>query len=164
VAAFAIGAPLAGLVDGGTLFLQSQRTDPDEIWGSLPMPARAEIVERRIRVTALDTAGLALARSPRPDLALRMQGIALVGVFLRVSPFATDAGLGREALLEAVGERLGRFFGKRGRAVMDANRELIAAAYDGLIDVSAALGLPTGVERHLEASPERPTKLIGATA
>jgi pyruvate-ferredoxin/flavodoxin oxidoreductase len=164
VAAFAIGDPLSGLVDGGTLFLQSQRTDPDEIWGSIPMSARAEIVDRRIRVTALDTAGLAQARSPRPDLALRMQGIALVGVFLRVSPFAADAGLGREALLEAVGERLGRFFGKRGRAVMDANRELIAAAYDGLIDVSAALGLPTGVERHLTVIPERLTTLIGAAS
>ncbi len=60
-----------------------------------------------------------------------MQGIALVGVFLRVAPFAAEAGLDREGLLAAVGERLGRFFGKRGQAVIDANLELVAAAYDG---------------------------------
>ena len=80
-----------------------------------------------------------------------MQGVALVGVFLRVAPFAADAGLDRDALLRGVGERLGRFFGKRGGAVVDANSALIAAAYDDLIDVSAAARLPAGIER-----PDRP--------
>jgi pyruvate-ferredoxin/flavodoxin oxidoreductase len=164
VSAFALGDPLAGLVDGGTLFLQSELTDPAAIWATIPTGARAELIRRRIRVTALDTAALARARSPRPDLVLRMQGIALVGVFLRVSPFASAAGLDRAALLAAVGERLGRFFGKRGRAVIDANLELVAAAYDGLIDVSAALGLPAGTERHVTVIPDASTSLIGATS
>ena len=35
------------------------------------------------------------------------------------------------------GDRLGRFFGKRGGSVVDANLEVIAEAYDGLIDVTA---------------------------
>jgi pyruvate-ferredoxin/flavodoxin oxidoreductase len=162
VSAFGLGNPLAGLVDGGTLFLQSDVTDPAAIWATIPTAARTEIIRRRIRVTALDTAGLARARSPRPDLVLRMQGIALVGVFLRVAPFAAEAGLGREALLAAVGERLGRFFGKRGRAVIEANLELVAAAYDGLIDVSDALALPAGIERHVVVIPEASSSLIGA--
>ena len=162
VAAFGLGNPLAGLVDGGTLFLQSELTDPGAIWATIPTTARAEIIRRRIRVTALDTAALARARSPRPDLVLRMQGIALVGVFLRVSPFAAEAGLDRQALLAAVGERLGRFFGKRGRAVIEANLELVAAAYDGLIDVSAELGLPAGIERGVTVIREESSSLIGA--
>ena len=162
VAAFGLGNPLAGLVDGGTLFLQSESTDPGAIWATIPTTARAEIIRRRIRVTALDTAALARARSPRPDLVLRMQGIALVGVFLRVSPFAAEAGLDRAALLAAVGERLGRFFGKRGRAVIEANLELVAAAYDGLIDVSAELGLPAGIERGVTVIREESSSLIGA--
>ena len=164
VSAFGLGNPLAGLVDGGTLFLQSELTDPAAIWATIPSTARTEIIQRRIRVTALDTAGLARARSPRPDLVLRMQGIALVGVFLRVSPFAAEAGLDRATLLAAVGERLGRFFGKRGRAVIDANLELVAAAYDGLIDVSETLGLPAGIERHVTVVPEASTSLIGASS
>jgi pyruvate-ferredoxin/flavodoxin oxidoreductase len=162
VAAFGLGNPLAGLVDGGTLFLQSELTDPGAIWATIPTTPRAEIIRRRIRVTALDTAALARARSPRPDLVLRMQGIALVGVFLRVSPFAAEAGLDRQALLAAVGERLGRFFGKRGRAVIEANLELVAAAYDGLIDVSAELGLPAGIERGVTVIREESSSLIGA--
>jgi pyruvate-ferredoxin/flavodoxin oxidoreductase len=164
VAAFGLGDPLAGLVDGGTLFIQSELTDPAAIWASIPTAARTDIVRRRIRVTALDTAALARGRSPRPDLVLRMQGIALVGVFLRVAPFAAEAGLDRDALLTAVGQRLGRFFGKRGRAVVDANLELVAAAYDGVIDVSDALDLPAGLERHLAVVPSQDTSLIGVTS
>ncbi len=68
-----------------------------------------------------------------------MQGIALVGVFLRVSPFAERAGLDRAALLEAVRGNLTRFFGKRGSAVVDANLAVVTAAYDNVIDVTAAV-------------------------
>jgi pyruvate-ferredoxin/flavodoxin oxidoreductase len=146
VSAFALGNPLAGLVDGGTIFIQSPSADPEAIWHSIPAPVRAEIVARRIRVTALDTVSLAAAHAPTPDLLIRMQGVALVGVFLRVSPFAERAGLDRDALMAAVRDRLGRFFGKRGGAVIDANLAVIEAAYDGLIDVTASLEAPP-VER-----------------
>jgi pyruvate-ferredoxin/flavodoxin oxidoreductase len=139
VSAFGLGDPLAGLVDGGTLFIQTPLADPEAIWASIPATARAELVARRIRVTALDTASLARAHAPRPDLLVRMQGVALVGVFLRVSPFAERAGLDRAELIEAVRGRLGRFFGKRGGKVVDANLAVVEAAYDGLIDVTAAI-------------------------
>ena len=139
VSAFGLGNPLAGLVDGGDLFIQSSLPTPEAIWASIPAEARAEILARRIRVTALDTAGLARRHAPRPDLEIRMQGVAMVGVFLRVAPFAAQAGMGRHRLLEAVGERLGRFFGKRGADVVRANLAVIGEAWDGLIDVTAAV-------------------------
>jgi pyruvate-ferredoxin/flavodoxin oxidoreductase len=139
VSAFSLGDPLAGLVPGGDLFIQSPLADPGAIWASIPAPVRAEIVARGIRVTALDTAGLARLHAPRPELHIRMQGVALGGVFLRVSPFAGRPGHDREALLGAVRERLGRFFGKRGGAVIEANLAVISEAYDGLIDVTAAI-------------------------
>jgi pyruvate-ferredoxin/flavodoxin oxidoreductase len=152
VSAFNLGDPLAGLVDGGDLFIQSTLGSPDAIWASIPATARAELLARRIRVTALDTAALARRHAPRPELELRMQGVALVGVFLRVAPFARQAGLDRERLLEAVGERLGRFFGKRGGSVVRANLEVIAEAWDGLIDVSSAI---------TAAKPEEPALVAG---
>ena len=139
-ASFRYGAPLAGLVDGGTLFVQTGLTDPDAIWQSFPAAARAEIAARSIRVAALDTAALARAHAPRQDLEVRMQGVALVGVFLRLTPFAAQAGLDRGALLAAVRPGLQRFFGKRGAAVVDANLAVVAAAYDGVIDVTGSLG------------------------
>ena len=148
VAAFRQGEPLRGLADGGTVFVASSQADPAAIWGSIPIDARQEILARGIRVTALDTAGLARARAPKPELVVRMQGVALVGVFLRLTPFAARAGLGRDELLAAVRPQLERFFGKRGGRVVDANLDLVAAAYDGVVDVTAAVKAIVPAPRH----------------
>ncbi|HYC07140.1 MAG TPA: 2-oxoacid:acceptor oxidoreductase family protein, partial [Candidatus Binatia bacterium] len=147
VAAFRQGDPLRGLRDGGTVFVQSSLTDPEAIWASIPAVARREILARRIRLAGLDTAELARRHAPSAELRLRMQGIALVGVFLRLTPFAAEAGYGRARLLEAVRPELERFFGKRGRAVVDANLSLIAEAYDGVVDVTAAVTALIPAER-----------------
>ena len=155
VAAFALGDPLTGLVDGGTIFVQSPLADPAAIWASIPVGVRADIRRRGLRVTALDTAALARARSPRPDLVLRLQGVALVGAFLRMTRFAAEAGMDRTAMLDAVGARLRRFYGKRGDAVVAANLDMIAAAYDGLIDVTGWLDGPTALSDSLVVTPER---------
>jgi pyruvate-ferredoxin/flavodoxin oxidoreductase len=136
---FRQGDPLIGLVDGGTVFVPTPLCDPAEIWAVLPATTRAEIKARNIRLLALDTASLAMKFAPRPELEIRMQGVALVGVFLKVSPFAERAGLDRPALMDAVRDNLKRFFGKRGTAVVDANLAVIQGAYDGVIDVTAAL-------------------------
>jgi pyruvate-ferredoxin/flavodoxin oxidoreductase len=141
---FKQGDPLAGLVDGGTVFVPTPLTDPEEIWAALPPATRAEMLARKIRLLALDAATLAKQYAPRPDLEIRMQGVALVGVFLKVSPFAERAGLDRPALMEAVRANLTRFFGKRGTAVVDANLAVIQGAYDGVIDVTAAVGSKAG--------------------
>ena len=92
VAAFRQGRPLQGLVDGGTLFMQSPLGDAAATWDSIPEEARTEILARRIRVAALDTASVARRWAPRADLVTRMPGIVLVGAFLRLTPFASDAG------------------------------------------------------------------------
>jgi len=155
VAAFKHANPLRGLSDGGTVFIQAPLTDPGAIWGSLPAPARAEILARDIQFWALDTVSLARCHAPRPELEVRMQGVALVGVFLRVTPFAERAGLDRATLMEAVADQLGRFFGKRGAATVDANLAVIAAAYDSVINVTGALSatrLPAPREL-MEAAP-----------
>ncbi len=141
VAAFGHGDPLAGLVDGGTLFVQSALTDPTAIWMQIPVAARIRILARGIRVAALDTVGLARQHSPRADLLVRMQGIALVGVFLRLTPFAARNGLEGDRLMAEVRTRLERFFGKRGGQVVDANLAVVREAFDAVIDVTGALAL-----------------------
>jgi len=158
--AFRHGAPLSGLADGGTLFMQTALTDPDEIWGSVPAEARSEMAARHIRLAALDTAGLAREHAPRPDLEVRMQGVALVGVFLRLAPFAAEAGLERDALLDAVRGRLDRFFGKRGAAVVEANLAVIAAAYDRVIDVTAGLAVHPSTTAVAQLPPAETVPLL----
>ena len=102
VSAFGQSDPLAGLVAGGTLFLNSPLADAAGIWASIPAYARAEIVARGIKVVALDSLALAESHAPSPELARRMQGAALVGVFLRVAPFVAAHGLSLDDLMAAV--------------------------------------------------------------
>lgn len=139
LAAFAQGSVLAGLRDGGIVFVSCELTDPAAIAAAVPAAARAEMVARGISLYALDTAALGREYAPRPDLLVRMQGVALVGAFLAVSPLAQQAGYDRGRLLAAVKGQLVRFFGKRGPAVVAANLAVVTAAYDGVIDVTAAL-------------------------
>ncbi len=139
VTAFGQGDPLAGLTDGGTLFMNSPLLDPAAIWATLPTRARAEIVGREINVVSLDSLALARRFAPSPDLATRMQGAALVGVFLRVAPLIARRSMALDELIESVRGPLTKQVGKRGTAVVDANLALIRAAYDELIDVTAPL-------------------------
>ena len=139
VSAFALGDPLAGLVDGGDLFIQSPLADPEAIWASIPAPARAEL--RRPPHPghrARHGRPRPPARAPPRTSSIRMQGVALVGVFLRVSPFAERAGLDRDALLmPPSGTGSAGSSASAAARVVDANLAVIAAAYDGLIDVTA---------------------------
>jgi pyruvate-ferredoxin/flavodoxin oxidoreductase len=139
VSAFAFARPLDGLVDGGTVFLNSGLPTAEAVWGSLPVAARSEILARGLHVVALDTAELARRHAPRADLVVRMQGIALVGVFLRVAPFAARQGLDAETMFESLRGVLKRYFGKRGGAVVEANLALIRDAWGSLLDVTAAV-------------------------
>jgi len=157
VSSFGHGNPLAGLVDGGTLFLHSTHTDPELIWSSLPVGARTHILAHGIRLVALDTLALARRHAPSAELAVRMQGATLVGVFLRVAPFAAARGLSADELMAAVRGPLERALGKRGQRVVEANLRLIRAAYDELIDVTAAYsGEPQG------STPRRATSEVAA--
>jgi pyruvate-ferredoxin/flavodoxin oxidoreductase len=161
--AFEQADPLRGLADEADVFVQTSLPDPEAIWAALPAAARAEMIARRLHLWALDTVSLAARYAPRPDLVVRMQGIALVGVFMRVAPFARKAGLGREALLAAVRDRLGRFYGKKGAHIIESNMAVIAAAYDGLIDVTGTvLGLVPAPARPsaVTASPPTPSDMV----
>jgi pyruvate-ferredoxin/flavodoxin oxidoreductase len=129
VNAFRLGNPLAGLVEGGLVFLQSVHTDPAEIWASIPPEARRTIVERRQRVLALDTVGIAREVASRPELVQRMQGIVLLGVFLRATPFRAARGLDEDAVFAAVERSLRRFFGKRGEQVIQDNMTAVRRGY-----------------------------------
>jgi pyruvate-ferredoxin/flavodoxin oxidoreductase len=144
LAAFRQGNVLAGLVDGGAVFVQTPLSAAEDIWQAIPVDIRDALARRNIHVWALDTAALARRHAPRPELEIRMQGVALAGVFLRVAPFATRAGLDVDALMLAVRRQLERFFGKRGEAVVEANLAVVREAYDGVIDVTAAIGAAAG--------------------
>jgi len=117
--AFLNGNPLKGLRQGGTVFLQTTATSDEEALAALPDWARATIAERGLRVLWLDTAAIAREVSSRDDLIVRMQGIVLLGIFLRSTPFASSTD--ESSLFEAIEGSLRKYFGKRGEQVVQDN-------------------------------------------
>ena len=135
VNAFNLGDPLIGLADGGIVFIQSAETEPAAIWRGIPPRARAAIAARRLRVLALDTARIARETTSQPDLVQRMQGIVLLGVFLKAAPFVARRGLGEAEVFAAVERSLRKFFGKRGEAVVRENMEAVRRGYAEVIEL-----------------------------
>ncbi len=164
VNAFRLGDPLAGLVEGGMLFIQSTETDPPAIWAGIPPPARRLIVEKRLRVLALDTIQIAREVATRPELQQRMQGIVLLGVFLRATPFRESRKLTEAAVFEAVERSLRSFFGKRGEQVIRDNMTAVRRGYSEVLeiprevmtpdrDLVTAAAVPVGVREPGRLSP-----------
>jgi len=132
VNAFNLENPLAGLTQNGMVFVQSQRTDPAEVWTAVPAWARAEMVAKNARLLALDTVKIAREVSSLADLQQRMQGIVLLGVFLKVTPFQKEHAISEEVLFKGVEKSLRKYFGKRGEQVVQDN---LKAVHRGFFEV-----------------------------
>lgn len=130
VNAFFMGNPLSGISNDGIIFIQSDEDDPEEVWKAIPEYAKKIIISKRIKVYYLDTAKIAKDISTNPDLQIRMQGIVLLGIFLRVSPFKEEAKLSEDELFKNVETGLRKYFGHRGDKVIAENLEAVKRGYN----------------------------------
>ena len=135
VNAFHLGNPLAGIAAGGTVFIQSFDTDPAAIWKRIPPEAQAIIRERGLRVLALDTQKIARETTSRPELQVRMQGIVLLGIFLRATPFLSRLPYTDDEIDRAVERSMRKFFGKRGEAVIQENLRAARRGFSEVFEV-----------------------------
>jgi len=117
------------------VFVQSNKTDPAQIWSAIPAWARKTMVEKNTRLFALDTVKIAKEVSSLADLQQRMQGIVLLGVFLRVTPFREQSGISDEDLFKGVEKSLRKYFGKRGERVVQDNLKAVSRGYRELIEI-----------------------------
>jgi pyruvate-ferredoxin/flavodoxin oxidoreductase len=135
VNAFNLENPLAGLSDNGMVFVQSPKTETSEIWAGIPAWARRSLIQKNARVFALDTVKIAKEVSSLADLQQRMQGIVLLGVFLRVTPFTVQSGISDEDLFKGVEKALRKYFGKRGERVVQDNLKAVSRGYRELMEI-----------------------------
>jgi len=143
VNAFNLENPLAGLSEQGMVFVQSQHTEPEAIWDSIPAWARREMTSKTARLIALDTVKIAREVSSRADLQQRMQGIVLLGVFLRMTPFQQELGLTEEDIFTGAEKSLRKYFGRRGERVVQDNLMAVRRGYHELIEVPHYVMLTT---------------------
>ena len=120
--------PLEGISEGGALIWESDE-EPKDAWERLPLWARSQIIENRIRVYTLPGFDIARKATNRPDLQLRMQGNAFLGAFFAVSPLLEEFDISREQFEEVVHKQYKKKFGRLGDAVVQSNMEVMTQGF-----------------------------------
>jgi pyruvate-ferredoxin/flavodoxin oxidoreductase len=135
VNALNLGDTLRGLAEGGTIFLNSSKTDPREVWSAVPLWARKRVREKNAHVMALDTFKIADEVATNPELRIRMMGVVLLGVFLKSTPFAQKNNMSFEQLMAGVEKAVRSYWGKRGEQVVQDNLTCIRRGYTDVFEV-----------------------------
>lgn len=130
---------LKGLVPGGAIFMQSPYTDPQDVWMRIPDVNKKTIREKNIRVYYCDMVKIAREVASEPDLQMRMQGIVLLGAFLKLTPYAKEAQMSDEQVYAGVEKALRKYFGKRGEQVIQDNMTCIKRGYNEMKEIPPSL-------------------------
>ncbi len=139
VNAFALGNPLGGIARHGAVFIQTSETEPQRVWQGVPGYARRIIREKELRVLYLDAARIAAEVSSRRDLQVRMQGVVLLGVFLRWMPYLREHAMAEDELFGRVEKAVRHYFGRQGEQVVKDNMVCVRRGFDELKEVPPAL-------------------------
>jgi pyruvate-ferredoxin/flavodoxin oxidoreductase len=135
--AFNTSNPLAGVTDGGMVFIQSNQTEAFEVWSRVPAWAKKMIRVRNVKVLALNAVRIAREEAPSPDLEQRFQGIVLLGIFLRHTPFQADLGLSDKELFAKVEEAVRKYWGSKGDDVVESNLIAIRRGFDEVFEIDS---------------------------
>jgi pyruvate-ferredoxin/flavodoxin oxidoreductase len=127
--AFTHTNPLDGIQEGGSLVWESD-VDGDRAWENLPLWARKQIIDKKIRVFTLPGFAIAKKATDRGDLQLRMQGNAFLGAFFAVSPMLQEFGISQEQYRDVVFKQYVKKFGKLGDAVVQSNMEVMTQGFE----------------------------------
>jgi pyruvate-ferredoxin/flavodoxin oxidoreductase len=130
---------LDGLQSGGAVFMQSPYTEPTEVWKHIPPDVRQIIREKKVRVFYCDMVKIAREMASEADLQMRMQGIVLLGAFLKLTPYARNVQMSDEQVYEGVEKALRKYFGKRGDRVVQDNLNCVKRGYGEMKEIPAAV-------------------------
>ena len=129
------GNPLKGMVDGGAIFMQSHYTEPKDVWERIPEHHKQTIRQKNLRVFFVDMVEIAREVATAADLEMRMQGIVLLGGFLKLTPYARDLNMTDEQVYGGVEGALRKYFGKRGEQVVQDNLTCVKRGYSEMQEI-----------------------------
>ena len=130
--------PLKGLVPGGAIFMQSPARPIRARSGSaFPSSTRSTIRDKKLRVYYADMVRIAREVASVADLQMRMQGIVLLGAFLKLTPYAGESEMTDEQVYAGVEKALRKYFGKRGDRVVQDNLTCVKRGYSEMKEVPA---------------------------
>jgi pyruvate-ferredoxin/flavodoxin oxidoreductase len=83
----------------------------------------------------IDMVQIAREVASEADLQMRMQGIVLLGAFLKLTPFAKSSEMSDEAVYAGVEKALRKYFGKRGEQVVQDNLNCVKRGYSEMQEI-----------------------------
>jgi pyruvate-ferredoxin/flavodoxin oxidoreductase len=153
--------PLDGMSEGGALIWESDET-AEEAWERLPIWARTQILDKKIRVFTLSGFDIARKATDRAELQLRMQGNAFLGAFFKVSPLLEDFEISNEQFEEVVRNQYQKKFGKLGQGVIESNMTVMTQGFGRVTEIK--VGEITAADRStLRGLPMLPLDIDGAS-
>ncbi len=132
--AFTHTNPLDGMAEGGSLVWESSETS-ETAWERLPLWARTQIIQKRIRVFTLPGFEIAREATDRSDLQLRMQGNAFLGAFFAVSPLLGEFGITQEQFRDVVRKQYVKKFGRLGESVVESNMRVMSQGFERVREI-----------------------------
>ena len=133
------GNPIKGMVEGGAIFMQSHYDNPADVWARIPQVHKQTICEKRLRVYYADMVTIAREVASVADLEMRMQGVVLLGAFLKLTPFSSTSGMSDEEVYKGVEEALRKYFGKRGEQVVQDNLTCVKRGYEEMQQIPESM-------------------------
>jgi pyruvate-ferredoxin/flavodoxin oxidoreductase len=130
---------MGGLVPGGAIFMQSPYAEPADVWKRVPPHNQHQIREKKIRVFYCDMVKIAREMASEADLQMRMQGIVLLGAFLKLTPYAKLSEMSDEQVYAGVEKALRKYFGKRGDRVVQDNLNCVKRGYSEMKEIPPAI-------------------------
>jgi pyruvate-ferredoxin/flavodoxin oxidoreductase len=97
------------------------------------------IRDRKLRVYYCDMVKIAREVASEPDLQMRMQGIVLLGAFLKLTPYAKQSKMSDEEVYAGVEKALDKYFGKRGGRVVQENLNCVKRGYSEMREIPPAV-------------------------
>ncbi|GMV79403.1 MAG: hypothetical protein AMXMBFR7_05870 [Planctomycetota bacterium] len=137
--AFVSGNPLMGIADHGAVFMQSDKETPELVWAGIPAYAKEIIREKRVRVYYMDMVKVAREVCSIPDLLMRMQGVVLVGTFMKITPFQKRLALTDEQVFAGIEKVVRKYWGKRGDKVVAENMAAITRGFKEFLEIPRAV-------------------------
>ncbi|MDC0935328.1 2-oxoacid:acceptor oxidoreductase family protein [Pirellulales bacterium] len=129
------GNPLNGMIPGGAIFMQSSYENPVDVWQRIPQEHKNAIRKDDYRIYYADTVKIAREVATAADLEMRMQGIVLLGAFLKLTPYAESCGMDDEKVYAGVEKAIRKYFGKRGEQVVLDNMTCVRRGYSEMQQV-----------------------------
>ena len=119
--------------DGATLLLNAPQP-PEQVWDALPAPVQQQIVERRLRLFAIDA-----------DAVAREAGLpGRTNTVLQAGFFAISGVLPRDEALERVKATIRKTYGRRGREVVRRNEAAVDSTVAALAEIPVPAAAGTG--------------------